>query len=338
MSTVELPIRQGQEGNRWVNQRPAGDEVATWFENNFTLDHTSLSHDTFIGGISLIQVTEKSDEVIGFDEQNRPIIVKDVQNVFFTPYPKVETRIAYFRQWMGLEADWLGIIEPVITPDPKGMPEGFNSVRVESSSGVTSFICCTSRVRILKRPTVKWEKMKDPDGEIRLHPIGEPVLLGPPGTKAVPLLDRYGKADANAIMKAQTGAAGRALGLAGIFVLPGTGVATAEDVLEAQNMGQTQAVAEAAVGGEPEPEAFEDAGANDDALRQQVVEMISRLESGGDPEHEKLDEFRAWAKERGFTKLDQINGPDLKGVVRKLQKLAPPAKIDADISGTGDDG
>jgi hypothetical protein len=329
--TVELEVRKGREGNRWVNERPSGEEVAEWFKTAFTPDDEALGHDHFIGGITLIQATEKTDEVIGFDAQGKPQIVKDVQNVFYVPYPKVETRIDYFRQWMALRNDWLGMIEPVIAPASGGMTEGFNPLKVETTNGNVGFICCTMRVRVLKRTSVEWHRRKDVDGHRRLHPEGEVIMLGAPGTKAVPMLDRYGKADANAVMKAQTGAAGRALGLAGIFVLPGTGVATAEDVLEAQTQGQTQPVPDASGTGAPAPEPFEDAGKNDDKYRQDVVEMIAQLESRNP---DGLEEFRAWAKERGFTKLNEIGGPELKGVVRKLQGLVPAPDVEADISGT----
>src|SRR5204863_2609716 len=56
-----------------------------------------------------------------------------------------------------------------------------------------------------------------------------PLLQGT-GTKQTPLAKQW--ADDNALMKAETGAVGRALGMAGILVV-GTGVATAEDMQEA---------------------------------------------------------------------------------------------------------
>jgi hypothetical protein len=52
---------------------------------------------------------------------------------------------------------------------------------------------------------------------------------------------------------------------------------------------------------------------------------------------EQLAEFQAWARERKFRKLSEVQGPALKGLVKKLQKirdgldLEPPEAEQAEL-------
>lgn len=330
---VELTRREGREGNRWVNQRPNGEEVAAWFEAAVKL-HDGMEHDDFVSGVTLIQETAKSDEIVGFADDGRPNIIPDVTNVFFTPYPKVETRIDYFNRWMHNHRDeWIGVIEPVAAPDPSGMTVGFNAMKVALPDGKTaSLVCYTAQVRVVKRDGHEMIRDTDPDGVERLHLRGEIILEGAPGTKSVPLVDRFGKVDPHAVAKAQTGGVGRALGMAGVLVIPGAGVATAEDMQEAQSQGQVPGVPAAA------PEAGAPPSADPDVMmRARAVALIGQLSSDY-PEDLKV--FQAWSRERGFKSLAEIGGVPLKGIVKKLEKTLdaaqqadPKPQAEVDLSG-----
>lgn len=320
---VELSPRQGREGNRWANERPTSEALAEWFQT--VKLHDGMEHEDWISGITLIQATEKQDEVLGFDSSGRPNIMRDVQNVFYIPYPKVETRVNYFDKLVEQREDWSGFILPVAAADPKGMSVGYFAVKVALPDGkAATAICYTARMLVIKGD-VTWYAFEDADGVTRRYPTGK-VLMEHTGTKSVPFLDRYGKLDANAMMKAETGAKGRALGFAGMLVIPGTGVATAEDMQESLSQGTTP--------GAPAVVEQEDAApAGDDALRAEAVSIMHLLP------REKLTEFQAWAREREFGKLSEVEGPALKGLVKKLQKMhgdtpgEPQPELDIDLSG-----
>jgi hypothetical protein len=313
---LELPRREGREGNRWVNHRPDAAEVGEWFKSAIKL-HEGMQHEDWVGGLTLIEGREETDEIVGFTEDNRPRIVQNVQHIVYIPYPKVETRIDYFNKLMERhEEEWVGFIEPVPAADPSGMTVGFNAMKVSKpDSSVATLICCTMRVRVLKRDGLTWEERVDADGITRRYARGDVVMEGAPGTKAVPLIDRHGGVNFNAVPAAQTGAIGRALGMVGILVIPGTGVATAEDMQESAAQGQVPGSPAAT---ERRVEALEEHGSDDPdvVLRMEATKLLKAL---GDDHPEGLALFQAWAKERNLGKLSDISGPTLRGVVKKLE-------------------
>jgi hypothetical protein len=204
----------------------------------------------------------------------------------------------------------------VAAADPKGMAVGFYAMKVALPDGkMVSAVCYTARVLVIEGE-VEWEEEVDPDGVTRLYPHGKIVMAGAHGTKSVPLVDRWGRFDANAVMKAQTGGVGRALGYAGMLVIPGTGVATAEDMREALDQGATPGSPPAAPQEPQEPPPGAPAG--DLALRGEAVAIMALLR---EQHPEALAEFQAWARERKFRKLSEVQGPALKGLVKKLQKI-----------------
>src|SRR5438270_2137926 len=139
---------------------------------------------------------------------------------------QIGTRIAYMRRL----CESRGLIyhpEPAKVPRTArpdsvyfngNMPDGlwWHVVRNYDNDGVTRYLCCTMNVCGYS-PESYMDKLRGRD------PL--PMIFGQ-GTKQV-----SGGADANGLMKAQTGAIGRALGVAGILVV-GTGIATAEDMQE----------------------------------------------------------------------------------------------------------
>lgn len=327
----ERPIGQvqGRVGSRWLNYRPSSEEVAAWFKDNVQLHEEGLDHEHYVGGMTLIGSTEYVNEVR--ERQDGDKYVLKVKNLVLTPYCKVETRVAYFWDYMLLHPEWVGIIEPV---DPLAkkrgqrdtdLPPGFYRTSTKVGDTVFAYYACSMRVRVLRRERNKSEQQE--------------VIAAPPATKLIPALTEVGfgsdkrvEPDPYALMKAETGAVGRALGLAGMLVVPGAGVATAEDMLEAQAQGEVpsgeaepvepELPGEGGTGAQEAPveEAAQEAVEDDDpedVLRQSVAVLIGRLESENPEEHKK---FQEWAKGRKLV-LAEAQGAPLRGAERKLKKL-----------------
>jgi hypothetical protein len=298
--TDERVLRRGREGSRWYNVRPTSDEVAAWFA---TIPlHEGMQHEHYIGGVTLIQTKEKSEEVTGFDDDGLPIF-KERQDAVYVPYVKVETRVAYFWQLME-KRDWKGEILPVPSPgEPVGLPAGFfRYSATKPDQKIVTFVGCSMRVHVTERS--------------RTTTDGRSVMTPPPGSKIVPTATRW-DVDPNALMKAETGAIGRALGVAGMLVVPGSGVATAEDMLEALS-GPPPGATEPQL---PTPAAAE-APKTDEQLRALVGELATEL---GELNGRALEDYQTWARGRGL-KLDTAQGAVLRGAVRKLETLVEQAR------------
>jgi hypothetical protein len=335
--TLQLPQRVGRIGSSWWNYRPTGEEVAEWFAT--TTLHEGMEHADWVTGITLIEATQKITEIAGFSDDNRPILVPDVQHLTYVPYPKVDTRIAYFHRLMSIREGWTGFVLPVPAQNPSGMSVGLFAVKAKLPDGsVASLVCCTSRVLVIEGD-VEWVEQEDADGVKRRYPTGKTVIDAPPGTKSVPILNRWGKADENAVAKAQTGSVGRALGFAGMLVIPGTGVATAEDMQEALSGGQGSPGAPETATAVPDQSSGSGRFPEDDdtALRTRAADLLRKLQQ----EHPAdLLAFQAWARERKHKRLEDISGAALKGVTKKLEKVLDEAERNArpdlgqfDISG-----
>src|SRR5437764_555983 len=107
--------RRGRIGGRWLNEQPSSEEFAAWFEASMKLD-PALDHKDYIGGIVLIAaVDERVRTVTGFDEQGNAIIDSRAE-LTYTPYARVETRIAYFWDLMDVHPEWVGVVENVTPP------------------------------------------------------------------------------------------------------------------------------------------------------------------------------------------------------------------------------
>jgi hypothetical protein len=283
----DADVRRGREGSRWYNQRPTAEEVAEWF---YTVPlHDGMLAADYVSGITLIPAKEKSDEVVGWDSNGLPQI-RERQDLVFIPYVKVDTRVAYFWRLME-DRDWVGAIEPIIAPNTEnlGLPPGFFKYAAADPKGKTvSFVGCSMRITIA-------------DAE------GKTVRTPPPGTKIVSTATRW-DVDQNSIMKAETGAIGRALGMAGMLVVPGSGVATAEDMADSS--------VAAGAAGEPSLPTTTGEPTTDEELRERATELVEQL---GQADPAKLELFQAWARARSLT-LENAQGPVLKGAVKKLEK------------------
>lgn len=285
------PPASTREGSRWINTKPSSEELAAWFKD--VKLHEGLDHADYIGGITVID-----------NKENRG---KPNERIVYTPYPQVDIRIRYFHDLMTAR-DWIGVIEPVRAPRVKGehltnehLPDWFFKSPVVGINGkITSFIGCAMRVRIFEKNSQGGR--------------GPEISTAPPGTKVVPMLGPYGP-DQHAMARAETGAVGRALGMAGMLVLPGSGIATAEDIHEALNTQPTVATPSL-----PSSEAatremgldLKDIAA---ALRQQLEEQPA-----------KADELDAWAREKNID-LNNVADDQLRIVVRQMErKLKEPAR------------
>lgn len=321
--TIDTSPRKGQEGSRWVNVRPTGEEVATWFEDNVTMHDDELQHDEYVQGITLIVQSIEEKEVLGFGDDGKPIIDKR-ENLVYVPYAKVETRVKYF--WDYVRAiDGVGFIEPVPPPNPGGnLPLGFYRYSVQDRSNNTvNYVCCTMQATIYEKDSIEYVQSRNTKtGELEIRRKGKIIMQGAPGSKAVPVLGRN-YPDNFALMKAETGAVGRALGLMGMLVVPGSGVATAEDVQEAQGMegGPTAAA--------PPPTEVT-LGDDDSALRTRIGDLVNEL---GALDAERLSRWRTWVREdRKITSLAEATSPQLRGLITKLETEIAEAKASGETS------
>lgn len=323
--------RVGQEGSRWYNEPPSGKDLAKWFKDAVPL-HDGMKHEDYVAGITLIPGTEKAKEVVGWQD-GQPVIAKR-ENLVFTPYPKVETRVKYFHDLMATKKDeWIGFIDPITPPGADNrLPPGFFLYFIATTEGKgTRYVCCTMKVTVFEREGFE-EKLVAKDtrrGIQEVIRVGKKVIDAPPATKMIATTtsgwgERQGEraivADDFALMKAETGAVGRALGMAGMLVIPGAGVATAEDMAEVDRAPSDPVPAEekeaqvALPTDRPEP-----SGDELKALRSEVAAAISDLKNEY-PDAFKL--FQGWAADRGIGRLDAVEDPV------KLRGLASKAKRD----------
>src|ERR1035437_2420417 len=209
-----------REGSRWLENPPSAEELYEWVKANVKLPHPDLSHDDYLSGIVVIPNTEKIKRTVDGE-------IVEQERLSFSPYPQVDTRIRCFWDWMAV-AGFLGKIKPIPSPSPTAQskqlpPEVFSMTIAGAGDKSYTWLGATYQVEVI-----------EPDGH-----GGRSVIEPPPGTKTVPLHGRFGP-DVNAPMKAQTGAIGRALGFAGVLILPGSGVASAEDMQELTQTGPTE--------------------------------------------------------------------------------------------------
>jgi hypothetical protein len=195
------------------DHKPTEEEIAKWFAG-FKL-HEGLDHAQYVGGIVAIENRDRGQSL-------------------WMLYINATARIAYFWDWIdknGYVAD-INVTGPfemeIELPDEKKsrqfyMAAEITVVKPEENDGQT----------IVRR--VSGRKQVD-KVVFRRGYNGQPGRILP---------------DSNALMKAETGAIARALGTIGMLALPGSGLATAEDMVEflgvpEPSAEQTQAAAPAA--------------------------------------------------------------------------------------------
>lgn len=340
MAQQQGPQRAGsvQEGNRWVWSPPAPADFTKWFAENVHL-HEGMEHDRYVQGVVLIGSKEKRK--ITLVNQAGATMIQDEERLVFTPYAKVETRVAYFYDLMAKHPEWLGVIqpEPVEKLNQPGvynlnMPPGFFRLPIaKENNQQVHYLGCAKRVRILDRETVEWVDVVHTEfgeqGQIvrqtkRRELDGVPIAEYSPGTKVVATLNRYGE-DPFAPMKAETGAAGRALGFAGMLVIPGSGIATAEDMQEALAGAQGVAVEGLDVGLESEDPGGSGGASSSADLADQIKEMLAVLEADFPG---ALEDVQAWAREKKL-RLGDLTKNQERSVHRKLTQVLDRAREEA---------
>lgn len=267
-----VPVR---EGSRWRYARPTSDEVGAWFAD-VPLDD-GMDPSKYVSGVVLIPALEKvKRQVPGRTEGTLGTV--DVYELTHTPYVRVDTRIAYFRA-LAAKLELIAVIEavpvPRITSGPlanEHMPNGYWWYSI----GNKPYLCCTM-LTALYRPDDYFGESEETNGG-RPRKI-KPVRFGI-STKQV------NPSDENALAKAETGATGRALGVAGILVV-GTGIATAEDMQERGPQPiEGGAVELPEAGAAPE---------SDEALNERCLALQTRLQR---ERPEAWAQFAAWWQER----------------------------------------
>lgn len=330
-----------QEGSRWINKRPSGEEVATWFDDNVKI-HEGLQAASYVSGITLIGGTERLKEAR--QAANGTVQFVEVERYSWTPYAKVETRVAYFWDLMALRADEvIGAIEPVEQARLKdsgvynlNLPAGM--YRLPITTGPNEFVHyvgATMQVKIYKAGTLEWAQrvrkiydtqiIDDTPRSVQVDEViedylrGTPVAIYPPATKMISTLGRQEAEDPFSLMKAETGAVGRALGMAGMLVIPGSGIATAEDMHEAQAGAGGTSVKGSAEPPPVTPAATPDAAEVEKATDVRIQEKIANLQSTLPEAYERL---AAWATERKVD-LAKPKGTQLRGLELQVDRLTP---------------
>ncbi len=346
-----------REGSRWRHAPPSEQDVRDWFATQRL--HPGMEHDPYVSGLVLIGAKEKVN--VTRLKQDGSTYVQEVEQAVFVPYVKVDTRIAYFRDYVRLLnaadmnadneqddvllipqefGDYYGVIRPVpqnpITDEASAyfngnLPEGFSTYAVRNSEqNISRYLVATFEAAIFRRQSG----------------LPDQLVLRGQGSKQTAMKRQY--ADDNAVMKAETGAIGRALGVLGMLVI-GTGVATAEDVQEALSQpsgASTGSTGPAAVLGPPAvvsdvttaemiaevtppPHVPVDAlggdemgpalvvPGDDEGLRKLALELRATMEANFP---RAWDVYVEWWTGRGFGKLEELEGPALKGAVVKLQR------------------
>lgn len=325
-------VRVGKEGNRWYNERPKGDDIAEWFATAVEMPD-GLDHKSYVAGVVLIPGKEKADEIVGYNDRGLPMFT-EVENLVFTPYMKVETRVQFWHDLMAKHAEeWLGVIEPVEPEEGAAkLPPGFSRILVKDKDGEVPFVTCTMKATVFERATVEIKEFRNTKtGKVEMRVEGTPVMDPAPATKMVPLLNRWKSADPHALEKAETGAVGRALGMAGMLVIPGTGIATAEDMQQAIGQEPRSGVE----AGAEAPPAGEGAAARDVSVEPSHAELVtlagSTINALKEASNERYTAFLAWVQERGYNrKVVELGDPQIKELLKKaegeLEAVAKGAK------------
>lgn len=299
-------IETVREGSRWRYSRPSGEEVATWFAGQ-PLDE-GMRHEDFIAGIVVIPATEKVKRQVP-GRQPGTLTTTESYEMTFTPYVRVDTRVAYFRK-LGAMRDLVSVIEPAEVPQIASgpfsnahMPDGYWWYVITGTEGTERYLCCTMRVAHYR--TQDWFAAEEDTNGGRARKL-QPVLFGVSTKQVKP-------EDSNALAKAETGAIGRALGVAGILVL-GTGIATAEDMTELEAAPVQQgAVLPAAGVADVETE---------EQLNDRCLSLQKRLE---EERPEAWAQFAAWWQERrtreGWETLSVAPVEVRRGVATRMEGL-----------------
>jgi hypothetical protein len=312
-----IPEEPVEEGGRWRHHKPTSEAVAAWFRTQ-PLDE-DMKHEDYVGGVVIIPQTEK----VKYSRRDGQGTVERHEQIF-TPYVQIGTRLGYFRR-LAEQRSLIPVVEPEPVPRSENpssiyfngnLPDGLWWHVIATGEGRSQrFLCATYRVSMYE-PQSYGARLSD------RPPL--PRLVGT-GTKMVSERFHSGNIDVNALMKAQTGAIGRALGVAGILVI-GTGIATADDMQEF--VGETTAAPAPTLPDPlPQGEAPPAEAETLEGLRARALALQTQLQEVPEAEgrEQPWTQFVAWWKERaaeeGWTNLSDVPQDALKGVIVKMERI-----------------
>lgn len=307
-----IQVASERRGSRWLHAQPAAEEITEWFMTQSL--HPPLVHKDYVGGIVLINSTEKI-KVTRQRAQTGGRYVEQIEQAVFTPYIRVDTRVRYFWDLVDTWDNHYGVIEPDEVPritDPNSphynghMPKGYSFQAMREGGTpqgtIVRHICFTAHVAIYNE-----QGYAD-----RLAGRQARTVVAGTATKAVPMLNQYNRVDENAMMKAETGGVGRALGMAGMLVI-GTGVATAEDMLEFT----APAPPPPALPVIEEPSA----GNGQPATREQMLERFNELDRRlREADEDVRRAVYEWWRGRDFGAVEDLSDEDLRTAVIKFER------------------
>lgn len=302
-----IPDAPQQEGARWRFHRPTSEAVAAWF-GTVPLDE-GMSHTDYIGGVVLIPQTEKVKHQTERGTQER-------YEQVFTPYMQIGTRVGYARRL----AEYRELIyRPRAAQVPRSTNPASPYFNGNMEEGLWWHVVMQDGVQVRYLCATWVVEFFEPQSYGRTVAGQEPIpVLSGTGTKQV-----GGGADANGLMKAQTGALGRALAVAGILVV-GTGIASAEDMMEYATAPapspQLPPPSEIAAGEEPPPAA--NAAERLAQLRSRALAAQAQLQEDAPA---AWQEFTAWwgqrAGQEGWRSLNDVPAEALEGIVARMASL-----------------
>lgn len=184
------------------DHKPSQEELAKWFYG-FKL-HKGLEHKQYVGGIVVIEN-------------------KDRGKTSWVPYVNATSRIAYFWDWVDVNGHlaFIEISEPtsveIELPNDRKSRQFYITAEVvveKEIDGAQRLEGPPSYIRTVRKATGRKQVATT---KLKRGWDGKPDIILP---------------DSDSLMKAETGAVARALGTLGMLALPGSGLATAEDMSE----------------------------------------------------------------------------------------------------------
>jgi hypothetical protein len=272
-----------KEGSRWRHERPDAGEVSAWFADQ-PLDE-GMEHSHYVSGLILIKSSEKVQHVTELG-------TREVYEAIYTPYVTVNTRVRYFHA-LAEKRDLIPVIEPLAQPridseaSPfynEALPEGYSWFAYRGQIGeLTRYLVATWSVALYE---------PDQYGQLLAGKPSRPVRAGR-ASKQVEV-DEY------CMERAETGAIGRALGVAGILVV-GSGVATAEDMQRVEGANRASSMPIVNREGEPVDAA---------AAKAVAIERFRAAVQGIEDIEELRTPFDSWWEERrlaeDWKELDEV--------------------------------
>lgn len=181
------------------DKKPSADEMAKWFSQ--VKLHDELDHANYIGGI---------------------VVIENKQLKQWNPYPLAGVRIAYFWDWV----DSHGYAAHIDTTAPEILDFPFTKGQGDDPFTNAKTLLVSAHVKVLEGERVVREATAQKQVTLNMKVGGtwDGQLKRKVNQSTIP--------DFTSVMKAETGAVARALANMGMLALPGSGVASAEDIFE----------------------------------------------------------------------------------------------------------